>query len=200
MKYVCTILALLICGRVSAQAVPRPPCYPPFAVNWSSSMTSQSPALGAAFIETWFCLDPSGMNGYKGYGIVGYISELLPNWYTLVSSLSTTSKAAMDALWDSNVIDNDHELDGFAQAQLANTWPPATTFLRGLLPPPVTTGSTVYYVIQQADKFVAIPVGTAPVGTVCDMTQNVDNMNGVPRGGVTWYGSVKPLVVVAPCG
>jgi hypothetical protein len=163
-------------------------------------MTSSAPALGTAFISTWFCPNPAGKNGYQGYSVVGYLSELLPNWSAILSSLSTTPKATLDAMWAADVIDNDHELDGLAQAQLANTWPPATAFLRGTLPAPVTIGSTVYYVVQQAGKYIALPVGTAPVGTTCDMTQSVNNMNGVPTSAVTWYGSVHVLAVVAPCG
>lgn len=200
MKRLLALLLLGLCTHAFAQTIKPPPCYPPAAVAWSTTMTSVPPAMGPAFIMTWFCPDPAGMNGYSGYGFVGYVSELIPNWSAVFTALALAPKAAIDAMWTANVTDSDHELDAFAQAQLARTWPPATAFLRGTLPPPVTTGSTVYYVVQQADKFVAIPIGTAPVGTACDMTQSMDNMNGVPVAKVTWYGSVHSLIVVAPCG
>lgn len=180
--------------------VASPTCYPPAAAAFSSTLTASAPATAPAFIETWFCPDPAGKNGYVGNGFYGYVSELVPNWSALWVSWIFAPKATLDAAWKAYASNNDQELRPLEQAQLANTWPPATAFLRGTLPAPVTTGSTVYYVVQQANKFVAIPVGTAPVGTACDMTQSVDGMNGVARSSVTWYGSVKPLAVVAPCG
>jgi len=64
----------------------------------------------------------------------------------------------------------------------------------------VVVDTTVYYVIQQAGKFVLLPVGTVPNGTPCDSTQNVNGHSAVPTSAVTWFGSVRPIVVVAQCG
>lgn len=58
---------------------------------------------------------------------------------------------------------------------------------------------TVYTVLKRDDRFVMLPVGTVPAGTACDTTQSVNGYYVVPRGAVTWSGSVKPAVVVATC-
>lgn len=58
----------------------------------------------------------------------------------------------------------------------------------------------VYTVIKQENKFVLLPVGTAPAGTTCDTTQSVNGKYAVPRDQVTWSGTIEPLVVVAQCG
>lgn len=58
----------------------------------------------------------------------------------------------------------------------------------------------VYYVIQQVNKFILLPVGSIPVGTSCNTMEYVNGYYVVPRDLVTWSGTVKPLVVVAQCG
>lgn len=58
---------------------------------------------------------------------------------------------------------------------------------------------TVYTVLKRDDRFVMLPVGTVPAGTACDTTQSVNGYYVVPRGAVTWSGTVKPAVVVATC-
>lgn len=57
----------------------------------------------------------------------------------------------------------------------------------------------VYQVIGTANKFGLIPVGTVPATTSCISDQSVNGYNAVDRNVVTWYGSVKPQVVVALC-
>ncbi len=57
----------------------------------------------------------------------------------------------------------------------------------------------VYQVIGTPDRFGFNPVGTVPAGTACDPTQSINGRYAVPRAAVTWYGSVKPQVVVAQC-
>lgn len=57
----------------------------------------------------------------------------------------------------------------------------------------------VYQVIGTLDRIALLPVGTVPAGTTCDPTQTVNGFYAVPRAAVTWYGSVKPQVVVASC-
>lgn len=57
----------------------------------------------------------------------------------------------------------------------------------------------VYQVIGTPDQFALIPVGQVPAGTACDPTQSINGRYAVPRAAVTWYGSVKPQVVVAQC-
>lgn len=57
----------------------------------------------------------------------------------------------------------------------------------------------VYHIQKREDRFVLMPVGTVPAGTVCDTTQNVNGYYVVPRDLVTWSGAVKPPVVVSPC-
>lgn len=60
--------------------------------------------------------------------------------------------------------------------------------------------TTVYTVVKSTDRFVMLPVGTAPAGTACDTSQSVNGKYVIPRDTVTWSGNVKPLVVVADCG
>lgn len=72
-------------------------------------------------------------------------------------------------------------------------------------PPNPPTGLTVvattaYNVIKQLNRFVLLPVGTVPGNTPCDVTQSVNGHYAVPRSSVTWFGSVRPDVVVAQCG
>jgi len=62
------------------------------------------------------------------------------------------------------------------------------------------TAVTAFYVIQQTDRFVMLPVGTVPANTPCDGTQSVNGYHVVPRSSVTWLGTVRPAVVVAQCG
>jgi len=62
-----------------------------------------------------------------------------------------------------------------------------------------TAGREVFYVIQQSDRLVFLPVGTISATAPCDVTQPVGPYFVVPRAGVTWYGPTKPLVVVTQC-
>lgn len=59
--------------------------------------------------------------------------------------------------------------------------------------------AVAYTLIQTADHYIALPVGNIPIGTPCDSTQNILGYSVIPRAAVTWYGTVKPLVVVATC-
>ena len=63
-----------------------------------------------------------------------------------------------------------------------------------------TVAATVYTVVKAQDRFVFLPVGSVPVGTQCDVTQPVGKYHVIQRGGVTWSGSTRPVVVVADCG
>lgn len=63
-----------------------------------------------------------------------------------------------------------------------------------------TQTNVAYQMILTADHYIALPVGSVPIGTACDATQSVNGFNVIPRASVTWYGTVKPLVVVAQCG
>lgn len=188
MKFLITLCGLLACAQAFAQT-PAPTCYPPNAMNVTlttqpAAFTDWLMAANPSWVLTWFCPSAASPSGFLGNSLVGYRSELLPNW----SALTASGKASLDALWNANVA-SDPELAPLATAQLTATWPA----------PPKTTGTIVYYVIQQADAYVAVPVGTAPLGTACNASQSVDGMLGVPAAAVTWYGSVKPVAVVAPC-
>lgn len=84
------------------------------------------------------------------------------------------------------------ESDNSAVASLAPTVP---------VDPPLMSvvGREVFYVVQQTDKFVFLPVGTVKTATACDRSQPVGVYNVIPRATVTWYGNVQPLVVVTKC-
>lgn len=166
-------------------------CYPPNAVNLTVALqppafTDWLVASNPSFVITWFCPSSTDPSGYAATAIWGYRSELLPNWPALISG----SKVSLDSLWRAASTGNpDSELAPLAQAQETATRPQ----------PLKTTGTTVYYVIQQPDKYVAVPVGNVPIGTICNQSQSVDGMYGVAAASVTWYGNVKPVAVVAPC-
>lgn len=59
--------------------------------------------------------------------------------------------------------------------------------------------TTVYTVVKRTDRFVLLPVGEVPEGTVCLADQTVNGYFAVPRAAVTWAGSVRPDIVVADC-
>jgi hypothetical protein len=63
----------------------------------------------------------------------------------------------------------------------------------------VTTDPTVYTVVKGVNRFLLLPVGTIPLGTVCYASNTVNGHYVVPRALVTWSGTVKPDVVVAKC-
>jgi hypothetical protein len=67
-------------------------------------------------------------------------------------------------------------------------------------PPVLTVASTeVFQVIGTADQFQFLPVGTVPPTTKCIAAQTVNGRYAVPAAAVTWYGNVKPKIVVAIC-
>ncbi len=63
----------------------------------------------------------------------------------------------------------------------------------------VTMETVVYNVIKRVNSFLLLPVGSINTNVPCDMTQNINGYNVVPREQVTWSGSIKPDVVVAKC-
>lgn len=70
-------------------------------------------------------------------------------------------------------------------------------------PPGTLTISTgqleVYQVIGTDQGFQFLPVGTVPANTQCIAAHQVNGRYAVPTSAVTWYGNVKPKVVVAQC-
>lgn len=60
-------------------------------------------------------------------------------------------------------------------------------------------GETVYYVIQRANRFLLLPVGTVAIGTPCNRLEYVNGFYVVPTDQVTWTSNTRPLVVVAQC-
>lgn len=72
--------------------------------------------------------------------------------------------------------------------------------------PPLPPGNltvislTAFQILGTPNKIELLPVGTVPTGTQCDASQSVNGHNIVPRELVTWFGSVRPLAVVAKCG
>jgi hypothetical protein len=69
--------------------------------------------------------------------------------------------------------------------------------------PPVILAlpQTVFNVVKQDDRFVLLPIGTVPPGTVCDPNQSVNGHGVVPAEDVAWLvgSTVRPVVVVARC-
>ena len=73
------------------------------------------------------------------------------------------------------------------------------------LPPSnlAVTATTAYVILRQDDRFVALPVGTVPRDTACDVNNGAIAAGvtyyAVPTSKVTWYGATQPTVVVAKC-
>lgn len=99
------------------------------------------------------------------------------NWCFRVSASTTYGESA----WS-----------GVASKQIAPVMPNPPSGL-------TVAAQTVYTVVKREDRFVMLPVGTAPAGTPCITDQQVNGYYVVPRSVVTWSGSVRPDVVVAPC-
>lgn len=68
-----------------------------------------------------------------------------------------------------------------------------------LPPSTVVIKLEVYQVISTTDRFQFLPVGTVPGNTQCIGTQTINGYFAVPVSAVTWYGNVRPKVVVAQC-
>jgi len=62
------------------------------------------------------------------------------------------------------------------------------------------TEMVAYTLVKQSNRFVLLPVGTVPGGTLCDSSQTVNGYFVVPTEAVTWSGTIRPVVVVAKCG
>lgn len=78
----------------------------------------------------------------------------------------------------------------------------ATKTITEVIDPPVgfvVTDGIVYDVIKQPNEFRWVAVGTVPLDTPCISTQRVNDRYVVDTANVTWYGNVKPDVVVARC-
>ncbi len=59
---------------------------------------------------------------------------------------------------------------------------------------------TVYTVAKETDRWVFLPVGTAPLGTPCISNQSANDYFAVPRTYVVWSGNVRPPLVFTHCG
>ena len=63
----------------------------------------------------------------------------------------------------------------------------------------------VYQIIQTINAVTLIPVGTVPLGTMCNGALVISDSNGliayqVDRSLVAWFGNVQPEVVFSRCG
>lgn len=70
------------------------------------------------------------------------------------------------------------------------------------LPPVILEqDTTAFTVIKQRDRFVLLPIGTAPAGTECDPSQTVNGHMAVPTAEIEWAAgsTARPVVVVAQC-
>ena len=65
-----------------------------------------------------------------------------------------------------------------------------------------------FTLIKQPNRFLLLPIGTVPAGTVCDPTQTVNGLGAVPTDDVQWTCQddipngifcPRPVVVVASC-
>ncbi len=68
-----------------------------------------------------------------------------------------------------------------------------------LPPTAVVLTNEVFQVIMTVNQFQFLPVGTVPANTPCIPTQKINDYYAVNASVVTWYGRVRPKVVVAKC-
>lgn len=67
-------------------------------------------------------------------------------------------------------------------------------------PPTLSTQEGIAYnIVKRRNRLVMSPVGTIPVGTECDSTQQINGYNVVDRDAVKWSGLIRPDIVVAKC-
>ncbi len=78
--------------------------------------------------------------------------------------------------------------------------PPPKPNAPGAMSAVTVTGPTAYVIEKASDRLVALPAGTVPLGTPCDISQPVLGLYVVPRAAVTWTGTVRSLAVLASCG
>jgi hypothetical protein len=63
-----------------------------------------------------------------------------------------------------------------------------------------TTSTTAYTIVKKPDGLVFLPMGTVPVGTLCNAALPIGPYFVIPRAAVTRSGTINPDVVVATCG
>jgi hypothetical protein len=63
----------------------------------------------------------------------------------------------------------------------------------------VAADLVAWTIVQSRDRVALVAVGTVAAGTQCDASQPVLDKWVVPRGAVTFAGSVRPEVVLASC-
>jgi hypothetical protein len=125
----------------------------------------------------------TNLSGYKVYWGTG--SAVLP-----ATALAYTVPSLPPGVWWFSIA----ALAGTTESQFV-------TVTKTVLPANFKSLDTIAYtVVKRPNSFLLLPVGTIPVGTVCDATQEVNGRYVVPRESVTWSGSIKPDVVVATCG
>lgn len=119
--------------------------------------------------------------GVSSYCVTGLAAN---TWYFGVRAYNTAGGESATSNVVSKVITN-------APVPVVPTAPAALTVAQGQL--------IVYQVLGTDAGFQLLPVGTVAPGTACITTQQVNGRYAVPTSAVTWYGSVKPKVVVAQC-
>lgn len=63
----------------------------------------------------------------------------------------------------------------------------------------VSSNLVAYGISQTKDRLVMYPVGTVPLGTVCDGSMTANGLYRVDQDTVEWAGTAKPVVVFAEC-
>jgi len=119
--------------------------------------------------------------GVSAYCITGLSAA---TWYFAVKAYTSTGAESVNSNVVSKVITN-------APVPTIPSVPGTLTIAAGAL--------EVYQVIGTDAGFQFLPVGSVPANTQCIATQQVNGRYAVPTSAVTWYGSVKPKVVVAQC-
>ena len=149
------------------------------------------PSAGAGEATLSWTAPTTNCNGTALTNLNGYVLSYGQGRQLLASSAKTTTVSGLTpGVWWFNLAATTS--DGKTSDVIAvNTTINANEF--------VVTATDVFTVVKRVDRFVPVKVGTVPLGTVCDATQRVNDMFVVPVAAVTWSGSVRSDVVVAPC-
>lgn len=150
--------------------------------------------------------DGSALTNLAGYRVVygtsaTALAQTMPDYSTAVTSTCITGLApatyyfAVKAFTSAGV-ESAHS--NVASNVITNTPVPVRPAAPATLT--VAQGNLIVYQVLGTDGgFQFLPVGTVPANTQCITTQQVNGRYAVPTNAVTWYGSVKPKVVVAQC-
>jgi len=143
----------------------------------------------------WYC---KGVAAWYRVGFMGHWSELVPGWRQLATALYENDDATRQGAWNQYITTSDAEHDP-KYSDVATMYSALYKAHDDQFRFPTVKAETVYDIVKQDGRILMLPVGTIALGTTCDELNVANGLNGVPRDKVTWFGTVRPVVVFAKC-